>query len=164
MNKSSLILLLLLSGALTLNAQQKSAAPSEAIHPAKAQQTGETSPTNDFDQEARKSTEILTAKYKLTADQAKQLYTIQVRKQKNLAQIASLQTSEPALYRAKVHNVQTGTLSSLRNILQSKEQVVLYQKTQSEIRVLRNKKQKELNASKASKEDIETALLDLYAE
>ncbi|MDX1913710.1 MAG: hypothetical protein SFV22_19600 [Saprospiraceae bacterium] len=116
------------------------------------------------DQEIRKETEALTIKYNLSADQAKQMYTIQQRKAKNLADIAPLQTSDPALYRSKVKNVQTGTLASIRRILRSKDQVDLFEKTKSEIRVLQSKKQKELAAKKATREEIENALLAIYAE
>jgi len=112
----------------------------------------------------RKTTEALTVKYNLSADQAKQMYTIQVRKENNLAQIAGFQSSDPALYRAKAQNVQKGTLASIRRILNTKEQVEIYQKTQNETRTLRNQKQKEMTAQKASKEAIEMALLAIYAE
>jgi len=116
------------------------------------------------DQEIRRATEALTAKYKLNADQAKQMYTIQLRKAKNMAQIAAFQNSDPALYRAKMQNVQKGTLASIRRILNTKAQVDLYQKTQADLRVLRTKKQKELSTKKASKEAVEIALLAIYAE
>ncbi len=116
------------------------------------------------DQEIRRATEGLTAKYKLNADQAKQMYTIQLRKAKNVAQIAAFQNSDPALYRAKMQNVQKGTLASIRRILNTKAQVDLYQKTQADLRVLRSKKQKELATKKASKETVEIALLAIYAE
>lgn len=150
MKKFLLPLFLLLIDSLVLNAQ-------------KIESTAPTTATAN-DEETRKATESLTAKYSLTADQAKQMYTIQVRKGKNLAQIAALQNTEPVLYRAKTQNVQKGTLASIRRILRTKEQVELYQKTQAELRVLRNKKQKELAAKKASKEEIEMALLEIYAE
>ena len=116
------------------------------------------------DQEIRRATEALTTKYKLNADQAKQMYTIQLRKAKNIAQIAAFQNSDPALYRAKMQNVQKGTLSSIRRILNTKAQVDLYQKTQAEVRLLRTKKQKELATKKASKDASEMALLAIYAE
>ena len=130
-----------------------------------AQQTEATAaPTGINDPEIRKATEALTEKYQLNADQAKQMYTIQVRKAKNLAQIESLKSSDPALYRAKVQNVQKGTLANIQRILTTKDQVALYKKTQSDLRVQRNKKQKELVGKNASKEAIENALLDIYAE
>lgn len=121
-------------------------------------------PNAPNDQAIRKTTEALTAKYNLNADQAKQMYTIQVRKEKNMAQIEALKSTDPALYRAKAQNVQKGTLASIQRILKTKEQVDLYRKTQAELRVLRNQKQKEMIAGKASKDAIEAALLAIYAE
>jgi len=131
-----------------------------ALHAQKVE--APTLPGNDA--AIRKTTEALTAKYSLNADQAKQMYTIQVRKENNLAQIAGFQNSDPALYRAKAQNVQKGTLASIRRILNTKEQVEIYQKTQTETRTLRNQKQKEMSAQKASREAIELALLAIYAE
>ena len=92
------------------------------------------------------------------------MYTIQVRKQKNLNAIAALQSSDPALYRVKLQNVQTGTLAGIRRVLNTKEQVMIYRKTQTDLRTQRNKKQKEMQAAHASKEDIDMALLGIYAE
>jgi hypothetical protein len=149
MNKFLFSLILLLLGGASLQAQQTEATAA---------------PTGINDPEIRKATEALTAKYQLNADQAKQMYTIQVRKAKNLAQIESLKSSDPALYRAKVQNVQKGTLANIQRILTTKDQVALYKKTQSDLRVQRNKKQKELVGKNASKEAIENALLDIYAE
>lgn len=149
MNKFLFFLIFLLLGGASLQAQQTEATAA---------------PTGINDPEIRKATEALTAKYQLNADQAKQMYTIQVRKAKNLAQIGSLKSSDPALYRAKVQNVQKGTLANIQRILTTKDQVALYKKTQSDLRVQRNKKQKELVGKNASKEAIENALLDIYAE
>lgn len=160
MKKLFFPLFLFLGCSIAIHAQKlESPVPSTSSAPATAVKT-----SNTDDQEARTMTETLTAKYHLTADQAKQMYTIQVRKKNNLAQIEGLQASNPALYRAKMQNVQKGTLASIRRILQTKDQVDLYQKTQSEVRVLRNQKQKELVAQKASNEAIETALMAIYAE
>lgn len=129
-----------------------------------AQQTQATAPTPVDDSDIRKTTEILTEKYSLSADQAKQMYKIQTRKAQNLAEIAELQNTDPALYNAKVQNVQKSTLANIRRILQSKEQVEIYQKTQSEQRHLRNQKQKTMVAQKATKAAIDAALLAIYAE
>lgn len=116
------------------------------------------------DAEVRKTTDALVLKYNLNADQAKQMYKIQQRKNRNMAEIAGLQSSDMALYQVKSHNVQTGTWESIRRILNTKEQVELYRKTQGEIRGQRNAKRKELTKQKATKEAIETAVLAIYAE
>lgn len=113
---------------------------------------------------ARAATDKLVAKYTLTADQAKQMYTIQVRKQRNQAQFQSFKDSDPALYNAKMQSLQKGTLNSIRRTLRTKEQVALYDKTQREVRNQRAEKRKELSIGNASKATVDAAMLDLYAE
>jgi hypothetical protein len=113
---------------------------------------------------AREATDKLVAKYTLNADQAKEMYTIQQRKQRNLGEIAPLQTSNRSLYLSKLESLQKGTLSSIRRVLRSKEQVDLYDKTQAEVRTQRSVKRKELTAKNPSKDDMQAALLEIYAE
>jgi hypothetical protein len=116
------------------------------------------------DAAARTATDVLVKKYTLNADQAKQMYTIQVRKQRNLAQIEGLKNSNPAKFRSKLHVVQQGTLRSVRGVLNTKAQVDLYKETQGKVRLLQADKRKELMVKKSSKEEIDTALLEIYAE
>lgn len=113
---------------------------------------------------AREATDKLVAKYTLNADQAKEMYVVQQRKQRNLGEIAALQTSNRSLYLAKLESVQKGTLSGIRRILRSKEQVELFNKTQTEVRTQRSVKRKELSAQNLPKEDVQAALLEIYAE
>jgi hypothetical protein len=110
---------------------------------------------------ARSTTEQLTSKYGLTPDQAKQMYTVQARKQRNLTEIEGFKTTDVKLYQAKLQSIQKGTLNSIRRILNSKEQVELFEKTQRDVRNQKAAKRKELIANKA---DAEAALLDIYAE
>ena len=112
----------------------------------------------------RKVTELLTEKYNLSADQAKQVYQIQQRKNRNLTEITALQQSNQAQYQAKVRNIQEGTLANIRRVLSSKEQVDVFQQTQAEVRGLRSAKRKEMTAQGASKEAVEAAVLAIYAE
>ena len=112
----------------------------------------------------RKVTEQLTEKNNLSADQAKQVYQIQQRKNRNLTEIAVLQQSNQAQYQAKVRNIQEGTLANIRRVLNSKEQVDVFQQTQAEVRGLRSAKRKEMTAQGASKEAVEAAVLAIYAE
>lgn len=123
-------------------------------------------PTTNPAQEAaaREATERLVAKYQLDADQAKQMYTIQLRKQRNTAQIEPLKTSDLAKYRTKVQSLRKGTLASIRRILHTKAQVELYQQTQITVRTQQSDKRKELMLQQASKEQIEAAMLDIYSE
>jgi len=113
---------------------------------------------------ARAATEQLVAKYKLNADQAKQMYTIQARKLRNMAAIESIKTTDPALYLAKKQSVQDGARISIRRILNTKEQVDLFEKTKVETRTRQAEKRKEMMQAGASKQEIEAAVLDLYAE
>lgn len=126
-----------------------------------AQTTQATTPS---DADVRKTTEALTAKYNLNADQAKQMYQIQQRKNRNMAQIAAFEQSDIALYQTKLGNIQQGTWANIRRILNTKEQVDLYKKTQGELRQQRGAKRKELTAQKLSKTAIEAAVLNIYAE
>jgi flagellar basal body L-ring protein FlgH len=145
------LLLLLLGLCSQLQAQQNSTAKS-----------GATDPTHDA--LAREATEKLVAKYSLNADQAKQMYRIQLRKLRNNADIAGLKASDPARYQAKVKSVQKGTLASIRRILQTKEQVDIFQKTQSDVRGKKSEKRKALMLQNASSAETEAAMLDIYAE
>lgn len=116
------------------------------------------------DATVREATDKLVAKYTLNADQAKEMYTIQQRKQRNLGEIATIQTSNRSLYLSKLDNLQKGTLSSIRRILRTEVQVELYNKTQADIRTQRSIKRKELTAKNLSKDELEEALLEIYAE
>lgn len=121
-------------------------------------------PSGANDAAAREATEKLVAKYTLNADQSKEMYTIQLRKLRNRASFASLETTNRSLYLSKLESLQKGTLSSIRRILRTKEQVELYQKTQSEVRNQRAVKRKELTGQNISKDDMQAAMLDIYSE
>lgn len=131
-----------------------------------AAQSGAPAPNKaaQIDPAIRTATEALVAKYSLNADQTKQVYQIQQRKQRNMGEIAAFQASDLALYQAKLLNVQKGTWTSLRQVLHTKEQVDIYRKTQVELRVQRNAKRQELTTQKAAREVIESAVLAIYAE
>lgn len=150
--KQLLALALFVITAVTATAQDVKALPP----------SGNTSSANDA--VAREATDKLVAKYTLNADQAKEIFTIQQRKQRNLGEIAPLQTSNRSLYLSKLESVQKGTLSSIRRALRTKEQVDLYNKTQTDVRNQRSVKRKELSVKNLSKEDMQAALLEIYAE
>ncbi|MEO6757817.1 MAG: hypothetical protein ABIO24_00075, partial [Saprospiraceae bacterium] len=114
--------------------------------------------------QAVRFTEALTAKYLLTADQAKQMYQIQARKLRNQTELGGLKTSDPVLFQNKLEHLQTGTLGSIQRLLNTKEQLQLYQKTQAEVRSLRAAKRKELQLQNAPKEALDAALLEIYVE
>lgn len=120
--------------------------------------------TSANDAAAREATDLLVAKYSLNADQAKEMYTVQQRKLRNLGEIAALQTSNRSMYLSKLESLQKGTLSSIRRLLRTKEQVDLYNKTQADVRTQRSEKRKELSTKNQSKDDVQEALLAIYAE
>jgi len=129
-----------------------------------AQEASPATPNPAHETAAREATDLLAVKYKLDADQTKQMYTIQLRKQRNTAEILPLQTENPDLYRAKVQSLRKGTLASIRGVLHTKEQVDIYQKTQISVRSRQADKRKEMMGQQRSKEEIEAALLDIYSE
>ncbi|MBU6340044.1 MAG: hypothetical protein KGS48_00995 [Bacteroidetes bacterium] len=122
------------------------------------------SPSSANQDVARDATDALVKKYNLNADQSKQMYQIQQRKQRNLADIQADKTSNSALYGAKLQAIQKGTLNSIRGVLNNKAQVDLYNKTQAEVRRKKADKRKELMVKKSSKAEIDAAMLEIYAE
>ncbi len=86
---------------------------------------------NQPDAQARSATEKLTTKYALNADQAKQVYQIQTRKFRNLAQIEALRASEPAKFEAELRSVRQSTAANFRRVLRTKEQVAIFKKTEA---------------------------------
>ncbi len=144
------------------------------VHLAAAQQTPNSPSTGKpeapalkgpiTDPAARSATEQLAIKYTLNADQTKQMYTVQVRKLRNLKQIVELKTTNLALYKSKLQSLQSNTLVSVRRILNTKEQVAIYQKTQDDLRTQRAKKREEMLRQNADRAAIEIALLEIYAE
>lgn len=129
-----------------------------------AQEASPATPNPAHEKAAREATDLLAAKYSLDADQIKQMYTIQLRKQRNTAEILPLQMQNPALYRAKVQSLRKGTLASIRRVMHTKEQVDLYQKTQITVRSQQADKRKTLMEQQATKDEIEAAMLDIYSE
>jgi hypothetical protein len=113
---------------------------------------------------ATAATEQLASKYDLDPVQKTQMQAVQQRKYDALTEFESFKTTDPALYRRKMKSLQSGTLASIRNLMRTREQIALYRKTQSDIRKQRSAKQEELATQKASKEMLEEALLQIYAE
>jgi hypothetical protein len=112
----------------------------------------------------RAATEALSLNYSLDADQVKEAYRIQWRKQKNMKEMEGLINSNPAYYNGKLQSLQAGTLHSIRRMLKTKEQLALYDATQRDIRAQRAATQKALSKLQARKIDMESALLAIYAE
>ncbi|MBP6825437.1 MAG: hypothetical protein KA165_02660 [Saprospiraceae bacterium] len=148
------LVLFFIAGSTALSAQKIEAKPPAASGNAVSQD----------DAVAREAAEKLAAKYSLNADQAKQVYTIEQRKQRNLAEIEPLKTSDRSRYLAKLESLQKGTLNSIKRTLHTKEQLDLFQSTQADVRTKRAEKRKELLLAKSSKEDIQAVLLEIYEE
>jgi hypothetical protein len=117
-----------------------------------------------LDKIARESTVKLTEKYGLDADQAKQTYRVQLRKQRNLASIEQYKTTNPAQYKSKLEGVQQGTLRSIRKVLHSKEQVAKFDATKQTLRNKRSELRKTMMQNKATAEEIDLALLSIFEE
>ncbi len=150
--KHCLLLLTFLSVfAYTTQAQNKAAAPQSA-------------PVQIDEAAARAATEKLTAKYQLTPDQQKTMLEIQMRKQRNLAQLEPIKASQPDVYRSKMQGIQKGTLNSIDRLLTTEEQRKLFNNTKVDTRTRQAEKRKELTMQGASKEAIEDAMLEIYAE
>ena len=113
---------------------------------------------------AKVAAEQLTAKYSLDQTQAAQMYVIQQRKQRNMNEIAELQTTNPEKYSQKLSNVQQITLGSMKRLLKTKEQALLFQQTQAEVRRLKSAKRKEMHAAGATTQEIDAAVNAIYAE
>lgn len=116
------------------------------------------------DSTARAVTNKLIEKYDLNADQAKQMYGVQVKKNQGVSEITFLKESNKTLYISKLQMLQAQTAANIRRILKSKEQVTLFQKTQQEIRDKRAVKKAEMTRQNYKKEEIEWALLEIYDE
>ena len=113
---------------------------------------------------ASQSTAQLTAKYHLNQSQSDRLQQVQLRKLKILGSIQGLKESAPEQYQAKLKNIQQGTRGSIRRLLQTQEQIALFDQTQATVRQLKAAKQKELLTQGIKPAAIEVALLDIYQE
>ena len=127
-----------------------------------AQSAGVAPDTND--DAIRATTNLLVTKYSLNADQAKQMYTIQQRKERNLKAIESIRQSAPKTYYGKLEGIQNSTANSIRRILKTKEQVTIYRDTQSSLRKKRAELTKTLVQSGKNRDEIKVATLDIYEE
>jgi response regulator of citrate/malate metabolism len=159
--KQLLVTLFLLPFAFTLALAQQpeTAAPVESAAPSRVGAPAPAEPSA-----AHQLTQQLTAKYQLDTDQSRQMLKVQQRKLRTMTELEAFKLSDPVKYRAKLEGLQTGTLNSIRRLLKTPAQVDLFQKTQTEVRIQRATKRKELTQAGASKEAIEDAMRALYTE
>lgn len=106
------------------------------------------------------ATAELVSLYQLNDKQAVTMKTIQERKAKNLGEIASLEQSNPEIYKKKWLAVQEGTEASIRRLL-TKEQTKIYNAKRVEQRKKEAALIKEMKNSGASKAEIQQAIDDM---
>lgn len=97
--------------------------------------------------------------YNLDEKQAATAVEIQERRFRNLAEIASLESTDKNLYRHKYKAIQQSTDASLRRML-NEEQMAIYNQRAIEIRNKKAEKTAELKEQGLSMEEIEDALLE----
>ncbi len=112
------------------------------------------------DPKVRAAADEMIEMYNLDEKQATTALEIQERRFRNLAEIASLETTNKDLYRHKYKAIQQSTDASLRRILHE-DQMVIYKKHKMELRVERAAKTEELKAKGLTIEEIEEALLEM---
>lgn len=138
-----------------INAPSKGDSGAQGLPPAISAQRAEA---------AREATERLTAKYQLSAAQAKQVFRGQLQKLNNIEEVAALKTSNPSMYIAKMQAIQEGALNSLRIALSTREQIEIFERTQRELRIRRAEMRQSMMKQNAGAIEIEIALLDLFIE
>lgn len=106
------------------------------------------------------ATAELVSLYQLNDKQAVTMKTIQERKAKNLGEIASLEQSNPEIYKKKWLAVQEGTEASIRRLL-TKEQTKIYNAKRVEQRKKEAALIKEMKNNGASKAEIQQAIDDM---
>ncbi len=103
-------------------------------------------------------------KYQLDEAQQAKALRIAQRKHEQLESIAALMTTNPEKYYAKLDAVQKGTLASIERILNTPEQVKIYQATQAETRRKRAEIKRSMKSAGATKSEIKKELVRVHAE
>ena len=106
-----------------------------------------------------KGVQELTQRYQLNDQQIAEMYTILERKERNLAEIAELETTDHRVYLEKKRIIRTHTEGSIRRFLNEdqrqiqREEQLVYRRTTSNII-------KEMQAAGKTKAEIELILLE----
>ena len=111
------------------------------------------------DPKVREAADEMVEIYSLEEVQAATALEIQERKYRNLAEIASLESTNEDLYRHKYKAVLQSTDASLRRMLND-EQMIIYNQRKTEMRNKRAEKTAEMKAQGLAIEDIEKALFE----
>lgn len=113
---------------------------------------------DNLEQKARKATDELTALYKLDAAQQQEMYRIQLRKYRNLQEIAPYKNTDRQLYYQKLKAIRLGTDGSIKRLLHNDQMAIYYeqlrQRREREARLI-----KELRSKGASQQEIDEALI-----
>jgi hypothetical protein len=106
-----------------------------------------------------KGVQELTQRYQLNEQQVAEMYTILERKERNLAEIAELESTDYRVYLEKKRIIRTHTEGSIRRFL-SEEQRQIQREEQLAYRRTTSNTIKELQAAGKTKEEIELILLE----
>ncbi len=113
------------------------------------------------DQDAvQQATSEMASLYQLDAKQTAKMQTIQERRFRNLAEIETLQDSDPRLYLIKKKNIRKGMEHSIRMML-TQEQMPIFNQQLVDRRKRESEKIKQMRLNGASKEEIQNALLEI---
>lgn len=112
---------------------------------------------------AKKTTEKLVQLYNLTSGQQAEVLKTQERKYRNLAEIEQLKATDQELYAQKVRALQFANDKSLERIL-TKSQIPLLRQQQKALREQKALANKELKATGASQEEINSKMLEIDLE
>ena len=116
--------------------------------------------TNSTREEAKRTTDILKAKYNLDAMQEMQMQKNQERRVENAREFEYLKNTDENLYYKKKRSNIEGTNASIKRMLTS-DQIKIYQQDQLELRKKRAEKSKELKTKGISGFELEKALIDI---
>lgn len=113
---------------------------------------------------AKTQSDAWIAKYDLNEAQQQKAIAIAERKQTQLGEIEPLKTTTPKAYYAKLDAVQNGTLASIRLLLDSKEQLAVYNTTLANNRKERAEAKKQLQKQGLSEQEISQRLVLIFSE
>lgn len=97
-------------------------------------------------EEAKKTTDLLTSKYGLNADQQMKMQQIQERRVQNARDFEYLKTSDEKMYYQKKKANYDGTKFSIERLL-TEQQIKIFKKDQENLRLRRIAKIKELQSA-----------------
>jgi hypothetical protein len=112
---------------------------------------------------AQQATDKLVEMYKLDSKQSEEVLKIQERKFRNLAEFEPLKKTDPSKYVQKVRSMQQANDASFLRLL-NRDQQLLFQQQQSDLRKKKSELFKELMDAGASQQAIEAKILQFELE